>query len=46
VTQRSQPELAALHDARRRAYAEAHHRVDASKPADQVAAEVLSLWFA
>ena len=41
---RSRAQLEALLEARRPRYEEASHRVDADRPADQVAGEVLTLW--
>ena len=41
---RSRAHLAGLYESRRSRYQEADHTVDANRPLDAVAAEVLSLW--
>lgn len=44
LTSKSQAELEALLEERRPRYMEALHRVDADRPADVVAEEILNLW--
>jgi shikimate kinase len=44
LTSKSQAELEALLEERRPRYMEAVHRVDADRPADVVAEEILELW--
>lgn len=44
LTSKSQAELEALLEERRPRYMEAIHRVDADRPADVVAEEILKLW--
>jgi shikimate kinase len=46
ATARSRAELEALFDERRPRYGQASHRVDADRPLDVVATEVLKLWSA
>jgi shikimate kinase len=46
ATSRSRAELEALLDERRPRYQEASHRIDADRPIDMVAGEVMKLWSA